>query len=344
MKEKAVLILKYIIGILFLVSGFSKLFPIEPFELIIVNQKIIGWELVPYFSRLIIGFELFLGFSLLQRSYVKKIFLPASFILLLIFNIQLIYSILYNTAGDNCGCFGEVIKMTPLEALIKNIALMVVIWWVHKNSTRDNFNVKIIIAYLIFSYLLVLYISPVKTYVVSTPQETPNTGTANPTALDTTDFIIPDEVKDTSLSKPLIDKPKEKPQTDTIITKSVFSKYTLFSDGKKVNLDKGIKLVALFSLDCDHCMKTAKQFGELAKKTKIPPVYILFFGDESLVKGFFDFAGTTFPYLIIPPQEFFPFMTMAPPRVCYMQNGKITGDWNSSMDIVKELQKLLNRD
>ena len=350
MKEKIVLVLKYLIGILFLVSGFSKLFPIEPFELIIVNQKIIGWELVPYFSRLLIGFELFLGFSLLQNSYVKKIFLPASFILLGIFNIQLIYSMLANTAGDNCGCFGEVISMTPIEALLKNIVLMGIIWWVYRNYAQDNFKLPVIIGYLVFSYFIVLYIAPIKSYVVHPEPEPgnnqPPAETRNAPATVPADDIAKDEIRENALRKPLIEKAKEKEKVkvDTVRTKSIFSRYSLFSDGKKVDLDSGIKLVALFSIDCEHCQETAKQLGQLRRTTKIPPVYILFFGEESQVKGFFDFAGTTFPYKIISPQEFFPMITAAPPRVCYLQNGKIIGDWNSSSDIVSELKKLLGRE
>ncbi|MHC1738815.1 MAG: MauE/DoxX family redox-associated membrane protein [Ignavibacteriaceae bacterium] len=346
MKEKTVLILKYLTGILFLVSGFSKLFPIEPFELIIVNQKIMGWELVPYFSRLLIGFELFLGFSLLQNSYVKKIFLPASFILLGIFNIQLIYSMLANTAGDNCGCFGEVISMTPMEALLKNIVLMGIILWVHRNYSQENFKLPVIIGYLVFSYFIVLYIAPIKPYVVHTEPEPEKKETRDAPATVPADDIAKDEIRENALRKPLIEKAKEKEKikVDTVRTKSIFSRYTLFSDGKKVNLDSGIKLVALFSLDCDHCQETAKQLGQLKRVTKIPPVYILFFGEERQIKGFFDFAGTTFPYKIISPQEFFPMITAAPPRVCYLQNGKIMGDWNSSVNIVGELKKLLGRE
>ena len=91
--------LKIFLGCIFIFSGIVKLFPIEPFEFIIVKQGIAGWETVPYLSRLIIGFEIFLGFSLLQKSYIKKIFIPAAVILLAIFTLHLFYRIHEKNSG-----------------------------------------------------------------------------------------------------------------------------------------------------------------------------------------------------------------------------------------------------
>lgn len=343
MKEKTVLVLKYLTGFMFLLSGFSKLFPIEPFELIIVNQKIIGWELVPYLSRLIIGFEIFLGFALLQRAYIKKVFLPAAFLLLVIFDLQLIYSMIFHTAGDNCGCFGEVISMTPTEALIKNIAVMLVILWVYKNYKSETYKLPVIVGYLVFSYAVVLYISPITAYVLPDNPVVVAEKDSLAVVADSME-IIPDAVKDSALSKPLIVKKETPPAKDSVVTRSVFYKYTQFSDGVRVNLDSGIKIVVLFSLDCEHCLETATKLNRLRSASKLPPVYVLFFGEEEMIPGFFNAAGGAFPYKIIPPQEFFPLITAAPPRLVYLQNGKITGDFTSSMDIIGELQKLLSRD
>lgn len=71
-------------------------------------------------SRLLIGFEISLAILLLLPYYLKKIVLPTTISLLSIFSIHLLVQVV-NGDASNCGCFGELIPMTPLEALIKNI-------------------------------------------------------------------------------------------------------------------------------------------------------------------------------------------------------------------------------
>ena len=46
--------------------------------------------------------------------------------LLLFFIIYLLIQINVSGNNGNCGCFGEHIKMTPMEAIIKNILMIVV--------------------------------------------------------------------------------------------------------------------------------------------------------------------------------------------------------------------------
>jgi protein-disulfide isomerase len=106
--------------------------------------------------------------------------------------------------------------------------------------------------------------------------------------------IIPDAVKDSALSKPLIVKKETPPAKDSVVTRSVFSKYTQFSDGVRVNLDSGIKIVVLFSLDCEHCLETATKLNRLRSASKLPLCM-----SSSLARrndsGFFNAAGGAFP-------------------------------------------------
>jgi uncharacterized membrane protein YphA (DoxX/SURF4 family) len=44
-KRALILILKYLLGLLFLVSGVAKLFPVESFELTLVSQKMLDGNL-----------------------------------------------------------------------------------------------------------------------------------------------------------------------------------------------------------------------------------------------------------------------------------------------------------
>jgi hypothetical protein len=78
-------------------------------------------ELAVYFSRVLIGIEFALGFLLLFPFNLKKIVIPATIIMLAVFAIHLSIEILSGNNSGNCGCFGSLLPMTPLQALIKNI-------------------------------------------------------------------------------------------------------------------------------------------------------------------------------------------------------------------------------
>ena len=57
-------------------------------------------SLVPYLSRFIIAIELFIAVSILQNNYLKKIIIPGSILLLIIFSIHLAYQI-FSGINDN---------------------------------------------------------------------------------------------------------------------------------------------------------------------------------------------------------------------------------------------------
>ncbi|MBL0048775.1 MAG: hypothetical protein IPP32_11845 [Bacteroidetes bacterium] len=137
-----ILILRILLGAVFIFSAISKLFPIEVFELNFVYQGISGWELAPYLSRGLIILELFLGLALLFNSLLKQFILPATFLLLLIFTVYLFYSIAKDGNSGNCGCFGTLLPMTPLESIIKNIALMLLTAFIFIKTEKKSWNLK----------------------------------------------------------------------------------------------------------------------------------------------------------------------------------------------------------
>jgi hypothetical protein len=104
--------------------------------------------LAPYFSRFIIGAELFLAITILFNNYLKKITVPLSFMMIAIFTIHLSTQLFGDT--ENCGCFGDLIPMTPLQAFIKNIITLVILYFIYKKSEDKKSNL---------SYLIILFLS-----------------------------------------------------------------------------------------------------------------------------------------------------------------------------------------
>ena len=158
--------IRIVISVLFMLSAIAKLYPsplmgISSFEAKYLGAIGIEGDLSKIVSRLLIGFEFTLGILILLPYYIKKIVIPATILLLGAFSIHLSIQVLGGDAS-NCGCFGELIPMTPLEALIKNvlsIGLLVLLLTLFKNEIQDRKNIHplfytgLITSLLMFAFL-----------------------------------------------------------------------------------------------------------------------------------------------------------------------------------------------
>ncbi|PKP03442.1 MAG: hypothetical protein CVU11_08100 [Bacteroidetes bacterium HGW-Bacteroidetes-6] len=337
MKNNTIWALRILVSGLFLLSAYSKLFPVNSalfvFEKQIVDLGITNWCFAPLLARAIVAFEVFLGLAILQNHLLKNIILPATFFLLLAFCIHLSITI-YNTGNNgSCGCFGELIPMKPLEAIFKNIITMGMLVFIFlKTKRKGKDRIEFPFAIFVAVYLSIFMFFQPKCCCSSQTQEQVFFTDSTTTASDTVVAVVDDStsvavVETTDNEQPNIKSVVEKPGRKKV--NSVFTKYTKFNVGT-VDLNAGKKIVCLFSLDCDHCEAASKQLQFLKQShPDLPGVYVLAFGEEDQVSGFFTAGGGRFPYQIIPPEEFFPLLDKAsyPPRIVVMDNGNFLGDF-----------------
>ena len=162
MKKNLPMIIRVLISALFLLSAFAKLYPTPMFGITKVFEQgqliPMGFpeDLVPYLSRFILAIELLIAFAILQRNYLKKLIIPSSIGLLVLFSLHLTYSIFLGDT-ENCGCFGDLIPMTPFQALVKNSITIVVLMYLYKNTTDDKENVFSKLSIQFLSLLLVMF-------------------------------------------------------------------------------------------------------------------------------------------------------------------------------------------
>jgi glutaredoxin len=125
-------IIRIFVGLVFIISGLAKLYPIEPFEIIFVDLGISNFLWAPFLARFIIGFELFLGFSILFNTWLKDIVYKLALISLLIFSAYLIFLLV--TVGNqvDCGCFGSFLELNPIESILKNVLLIVLLLFIKR--------------------------------------------------------------------------------------------------------------------------------------------------------------------------------------------------------------------
>ena len=339
MKKHLPLIVRILISALFLLSAVAKSFPIWAFEKQLVDLGIVNWCNAPYLARLIIALETAIAIAILQKHYIKSFVIPVTILLLIAFCSHLGMQIYEHGAmNGNCGCFGQLIPMTPLEAFIKNIITILMLIYLYKNVTdkeKGENRFSIILLIYFFSAFLLFFFFPFCPCKNTTETNT----TLPPIAFDSS-LVISDtthEINSDSAIKPIKtnDSVIAKKDTSTKVeikivepTKAI-SKFSMYTDfnGKKVNLDEGKKIVCLFVPGCDHCRAAAKEMVRLSKAHKLPQPYVLFMNEETFkIPEFYTETKINYPYHLIEDiPTFFKLLgnNGSTPGVYYLWNGNI---------------------
>ncbi len=352
-KKTLAVTLQIIISILFLVSAYAKLYPspyfaISTFEVKQLYPMGFSAQMASYFSRTLIGIEIALGILILIPNYLRKITIPATIFLLAVFIIQLTYEVIKNGNNSNCGCFGELIPMTPIEAIIKNIVAIALLILLRKKMYQERMsNFWINTTLLLGSILAIFMIAPMRNIVSQTPIQNNPSDTdihAVPLITKENDSIVSvfkndektiseDSIKKVSNEKVLEPKNKKSGYAD------------LYSD-----IDNGKKILCFFAAGCEHCQQTAKELTELGKKNKNFPKVRIAFMDEDVQKipEFFKFAGKEYEHKVIDIISFWTKLGegKTTPGILYLWNGNVIKEYNGIAEKAfnkKEFEKIINQ-
>lgn len=320
-KENIHWILRLIISALFIVSAVAKMYPspyfaISTFEVKQLYPLGFSERIAPYFSRVLIGIEFALGIAILLPHYLKKITIPATVLLLSIFVIHLSYTTFASGNAGNCGCFGELIPMTPVEAILKNIIAIGLLAWLFKLTPADKKTNFWMLTSVVLGCILGLFmIAPMKASpapVLNLPKDVQNLGISVDTTLNTVLTTVEKAIdsSNTIKEKITVDEPTAK--------KSGFANYF-------PGIDKGKRILCFFAPGCEHCQETAKKLTEMKRKDKnFPAVSIIFMDEEAdKIPEFFNVAGTKYPYQVVDIISFWNLIgnTRDTPGVKYLWNG-----------------------
>ena len=116
--------IRVVIGVVFILSGAFKLATIPSFENLLLKLDVISWKYVDILSRAIISLEFLIGILLIANIYIKRI-LQITLYTLVGLSFVLVYLYFFVSKQDNCGCFGDIIKLNPIESIVKNLILIV---------------------------------------------------------------------------------------------------------------------------------------------------------------------------------------------------------------------------
>ncbi len=296
MKKTIFILLSFFLGLVFIISGISKLFPIEPFEYQFVDIGVASWNTAPYMARFFIGIELFLGTMLLLNIALRRFTLKFTVILLTLFTFYLLFKIVTEGNTGNCGCFGEAIQMSPLQGILKNLLLLLssfVLYTLAEYEYWNSFWRKLLATILLAGSMAIgFFVFPIDLVYTSTLDK------------NHINYKVPLELMYT-------EKQKEKP---------------------KIELRKGKHIIAFLSLTCSHCRIAAKKIHVMQKKNLSIPFYLAINGDQEMVKDFFDDTHTqNIPHnLFLGPNEWTRVAGISLPIIMYINNGIVVKKCNGT--------------
>ena len=315
-----------------------------------------GMLWIQWFTRILVAAELVLGIAILQNKWFKSLVLPATLGMLVIFTIHLFYEGFKQVNGfteGNCGCFGDILPMTNLESIMKNVigmAIGVFIWFKYN---KDNVLASWVAPTFLGLITLFTLSFGVKSYEAKAVA--PVTEQLGLTETLVIDSIIPleqdpvkmeqDAVKENSTPPSKTEEePKKAEAKDeglqeevpavkqiTPSDKTLQLLYTYAPAIESQNLAYGSKIVCLFSMTCSHCQEVYADLVAMKASGKLPDIYLVNYGTEYEQNYFFAQAGNVkSPHTLT--EEFPDFKRMLEgktyPRILYVKDGEILKEWD----------------
>ncbi len=303
-KKNLVWAIRIIVAGVFILSAVGKLsidslldkplFALQNFERnFLVNGIGMGYDMAKILSRLLIGLEFSLAVLILLPFSLKKVVFPALIGLLGVFSIHLLIQAI-GGESSNCGCFGELIPMTPLQALIKNlvtIGLLIFPLTILKDGLVEKKKFSMIVYLNLTLWLLMFVFFPF------------------------------------SASNTTVTKEQDLNQFGVDSVAHVESGYSGYFE----DIDEGEKLLCFFSPTCEHCQETGKILSELCSEDPegFPEIRILFMdeagdGSSTDIKAYFEVIGAEYPYKVLSIEEYIPVFWEDHnfPGVKYLNHGK----------------------
>lgn len=310
-------VIRIIISLLFLVSAYAKVyhepsayFSITTFEAKQLVPLGFSSEISSYLSRILIALEFAIGVLILLPFFLKRIVIPLTIFVLATFCVHLALQIYLTGNSGNCGCFGTLLPMTPLEAILKNIFAIGLLVILNKLLSKDKSkSVEIFYGFLIYLF-----------FVIGIMALVPIKNSSNVT-IDSNYQIQEDLV---------LEGPKQ--------MKSEFGQTLPFAD-------KGRLILCFFAPGCDHCRAAVRSIDSLSKIVEdFPKVEIVFMDEEvDKIPEFFEYAGSEYHYIVLDISTFYDVLTWErdTPGIFYMWNGNILKEFNGTNESAYDPESLL---
>ena len=253
-------ILRYGIGSMFIIAAILKLMSIDEFEIYVYSFDVFNFLLTTLFSRLLITGELVIGLLLIfKRCY--KITWRATLSVQILFTLFLVYVLVFRK-DDNCHCFGELVELSPMESIVKNVVVIGGLFLIKTTRLQDHKTTSKFVG-----LRKVLLIASVIIPFVVTPMD--------------------------SVYKMIYSSEKEISTVDLYesfdkVVAMDFIENDIVFDSTYVFEPKGDKVVAIVSSGCKYCRLGVKKLSLMMKNNGVTPddVNIFIWGSREGILNF----------------------------------------------------------
>jgi uncharacterized membrane protein YphA (DoxX/SURF4 family) len=370
--------LRVFLAVVFVFSAISKLVSMPFFDGLVAEfllgdnylDNASGLYWTQLLTRVLVSGELIVGIALLQNKWFKTVVMPAVMLLMLVFTIHLFFEGFASEKGfveGNCGCFGDVLPMTILESILKNIVatLIAIALWVAVRGKEipkiDSRSAAWVVGLVTLGTLLF----SVKSYTTTPEMPTSSSISLVDSIYETSDTSVlnsPEKGKDTVKDMMTVkvdkgaktkndgrnksdagdnklsetesknqDAEAKKSKPEIAKTVEILNKYGPHSDGKRADLVNGRRLVMLFSMTCSHCQEVYKAVCGWSQNNDLPQIYMYNYGKDFEQKYFFNQAGSC-NHPFYRTEDYIAFNRMLEgkdfPRILVIDKGKVIKEWD----------------
>jgi len=134
-KNIALLIIRLLIGLMFITTAVLKLLSIDQFEIYIYSFNLFNFVTATILARLLICAEFILGGFLIFKILYKPTWW-LTMAMMVGFTLFLIYVSIFRN-DSNCHCFGDFVELDPTGSIIKNVVTIILLLLIRRS--HDGF-------------------------------------------------------------------------------------------------------------------------------------------------------------------------------------------------------------
>lgn len=278
------------LGLFFLISAGMKAMNVDGFGLAISAYGVIkDPTLVRVAAYGALAVEAILGGAFLTAFRFKNLTFIGSTLLTLVFSGLILYAWQVNGLED-CGCFGDYIKMNPPQSLAKNAVLIaIIIATAYGVRNRSDEPFKAGLAIRMVARFGVGLVAGIMIFANLGQSEAPGIEISNNTD------------KDIAIQISL--------------------------NGEEIDLSVGEHLVVFLNTECDHCMASVPGLNELDGDATLPPMIALMLGDEDKLDTFLIETEATFRMKLMGQLNWASYIKTAPPIMYFVSEGMFEETW-----------------
>lgn len=300
-----------LVGLIFLVGAAMKAANIPGFAAGIRSYHVFyNPDMLYNLAVFTIAVETLLGGALIAGIRMRGFIHAVGIALLLFFSGMIVYA--WAAYGlEDCGCFGDYVKMGPGASIVKNLIMMamLVVPWVtsrkkepakqslfgHAGARIASVAVSVAIVACIAAFNMGDSLpanAPTPTPTAASPSGTPSTAPA--------------------------------PQTGE------FSGIQVADGAQSLDLGDGVYLVAIMSATCEHCKASIEPLNNLIAQSTTPPVVGLMMGEPDDIEQFRLQTSPMFPTQLVETMKWLELLgdATAPPRFVLVKDGAPVEHWD----------------